>query len=170
MVCVHQVNDGDYLTLLDRLEADLEELPSCVQDHFVVGCPPLGLCHATMMLAVSLTDQHNIESAVVTTRLIATPKKEWCTTTNSPSGTGWPGEVVLHGGGHSPVGEIFVPRASVLGRSGHGPSTIFRPPTINASSQVPPRFFHDLSPYGLLTLQCQSSLCANVCHALYCDG
>jgi len=60
MVCVHQVNDGDYLTLLDRLEADLEELPSCVQDHFVVGCPPLGLCHATMMLAVSLTDQHTI--------------------------------------------------------------------------------------------------------------
>mmetsp|Transcript_20708 Transcript_20708/g.23751 ORF Transcript_20708/g.23751 Transcript_20708/m.23751 type:complete len:126 (+) Transcript_20708:248-625(+) len=85
-----------------------------------------------------------------------------------PSGTGWPGEVVLHGGGHSHVGQIFVPGASVLGRSGHGPSNIFRPPPIHASSQVPQRFFHDLSPYFLLYNA--RALCANVCRAFYCDG
>ena len=33
-----------------------------------------------MILVVYLTDQHNIDPAVVT-RLVATPKKEWCTTT-----------------------------------------------------------------------------------------
>ena len=79
MVFVHQVNDGDYLTL-DRLEADLEEVPSRVQDHFVEGFPPHGFSRGTMILAVYLTDQHNIDPAVVT-RLVATPKKEWCTMT-----------------------------------------------------------------------------------------
>lgn len=79
MVFVHQVNDGDALTL-ERLEADLEELPSRVQDHFVGGFPPHGFSRATMILAVYLTDQHIIDPAVLT-RLTAHPKKEWCTTT-----------------------------------------------------------------------------------------
>jgi len=79
MVFVHQVNDKDYLTL-DRLEADLEEVPSRVQDHFVEGFPPQGFSRGTMILAVYLTNQHNIDPAVVT-RLVATPKKEWCTMT-----------------------------------------------------------------------------------------
>jgi len=79
MVFINQVNDGDYLTL-DRLEVDLEELPSRVQDHFVEGFPPHGFSRGTMILVVYLTDQHNINPAVVT-RLVAAPKKEWCTTT-----------------------------------------------------------------------------------------
>ena len=79
MVFVHQVNDGDYLTL-DRLEADLEEVPSRVQDHFVEEFPPHGFSRGAMILVVYLTDQHNIDPAVVT-RLVATPKEEWCTTT-----------------------------------------------------------------------------------------
>ena len=79
MVFVHQVNDGDYLTL-DRLEADLEEVPSRVQDHFAEEFPPHGFSRGIMILVVYLTDQHNIDPAVVT-RLVAKPKEEWCTTT-----------------------------------------------------------------------------------------